>query len=146
MAVIAHSVADRCRAARDASRAMAALDSETKNAAVNAMADAHGAPAAEIIDANGRDMEAGRQSALSPALLDRLALDERRVRAMADGVRAIAALPDPVGEVIDGLSALTTAQSGFGRRVQLRSIAPRSTVASARSTLTPRGRRARPAA
>ena len=47
-------------------------------------------------------MEAGRENALSPALLDRLMLDEHRVRGMADGVRAIAALPDPVGELIDG--------------------------------------------
>ena len=56
----------------------------------------------EILEANARDMEAGRANGLDAALLDRLALDEGRVKAMADGVRAIAALPDPVGEVIDG--------------------------------------------
>jgi glutamate-5-semialdehyde dehydrogenase len=47
-------------------------------------------------------MEAGRANGLDAALLDRLALDAARITAMADGVRAIAALPDPVGEVIDG--------------------------------------------
>jgi glutamate-5-semialdehyde dehydrogenase len=102
MALTAHSVADLCRAARDASRAMAALDSDTKNAALLAIADALRERTPEILEANARDVQAGRQNGLSPALLDRLALDEGRVRGMADGVRAIAALPDPVGEVIDG--------------------------------------------
>ena len=49
-----------------------------------------------------RDLDAGRESGLSAALMDRLALTPERVRAMADGVRAIAALPDPVGEVVAG--------------------------------------------
>ena len=56
----------------------------------------------EILEANARDLEAGRESGLSAALMDRLALDERRVEAMATGVREIVALPDPVGEVLDG--------------------------------------------
>jgi|tagenome__1003787_1003787.scaffolds.fasta_scaffold20975249_3 glutamate-5-semialdehyde dehydrogenase len=102
MAVTAQSVADLCRAARDASRALAALDSDTKNAALHAIADALEARTPEILEANARDMEAGRQSGLSSALLDRLALDETRVAGIAAGVRKIAALPDPVGEVIDG--------------------------------------------
>jgi glutamate-5-semialdehyde dehydrogenase len=102
MAVTARSVADLCRAARDASRAMAALDSDTKNAALLAIADALQARTPEILEANARDMQAGRENALSPALLDRLALDDSRVHGMADGVRAIASLPDPVGELIDG--------------------------------------------
>jgi glutamate-5-semialdehyde dehydrogenase len=102
MAVTAQSVADLCRAARDASRALAALDSDTKNAALHAIADALEARTPEILEANGRDMEAGRENGLSSALLDRLALDEARIAGIADGVRKIAALPDPVGEVIDG--------------------------------------------
>src|SRR3954468_5552655 len=102
MAVTAQSVADLCRAARDASRALAALDSDTKNAALHAIADALEARTPEILEANARDMEAGRESGLSSALLDRLALDETRVAGIAAGVRKIAALPDPVGEVIDG--------------------------------------------
>jgi len=102
MAVTAESVADLCRAAQYASRALATLDSATKNAALHAIADALEARAPEILEANGRDMEAGREGGLSPALLDRLSLDEARVAAIAAGVRSIAALPDPVGEVIDG--------------------------------------------
>jgi glutamate-5-semialdehyde dehydrogenase len=102
MAVTAQSVAELCRAARDASRVLAALDSDTKDAALDAIADALETRTPEILEANARDMEAGRESGLSAALLDRLALDEARVRAIAAGVRSIAALPDPVGEVIDG--------------------------------------------
>ena len=98
----ARSVAELCLAARDASRALAALPTGTKDAALHAIAEALEARTAEILEANARDMEAGRASGLDAALLDRLALDEGRVKAMADGVRAIAALPDPVGEVIDG--------------------------------------------
>ena len=98
----APSVAELCLAARDASRALAALPTGTKDAALHSIADALEARTAETLEANGRDMQAGRASGLDAALLDRLALDEGRVRAMSDGVRAIAALPDPVGEVIDG--------------------------------------------
>jgi glutamate-5-semialdehyde dehydrogenase len=98
----APSVAELCLAARDASRTLAALPTGVKDAALHAIADALEARTPEIVGANARDMEAGRESGLDAALLDRLALDAGRVRAMADGVRAIAALPDPVGEVIDG--------------------------------------------
>src|SRR6478735_11030382 len=102
MAVTAQSVADLCRAAQDASRVLATLDSATKNAALHAVADALEARTPEILEANARDLEAGRESGLSDALMDRLKLDEARIRAIADGVRKIAALPDPVGEVVDG--------------------------------------------
>jgi glutamate-5-semialdehyde dehydrogenase len=102
MAVTTQSVADLCLAARDASRILARLDSATKNAALLAIADALEARTPEILEANARDMDAGRESGLSAALLDRLELDEARVAAIAAGVRSIAALPDPVGEVIDG--------------------------------------------
>src|SRR4051794_8140553 len=97
----ARSVAELCLAARDASRALAALPTGTKDAALHAIGDALETRAAEILEANARDMEAGRANGLDAALLDRLALDEDRVKAMADGVRAIAALPDPVGELMD---------------------------------------------
>jgi glutamate-5-semialdehyde dehydrogenase len=98
----AASVAGLCLAARDASRALAALPTGVKDASLHAIADALEARTPEILEANARDMEAGREAGLDSALLDRLALDAGRVRGMADGVRAIAALPDPVGEVIDG--------------------------------------------
>src|ERR671916_2594299 len=102
MAVAAQSVTDLCRAAKAAARELAALDSATKDRALLAVADALEARVPEILQANARDLEAGRESGLSDALMDRLALDQRRVAAMAKGVREIVALPHPVGEVIDG--------------------------------------------
>jgi glutamate-5-semialdehyde dehydrogenase len=96
------SVADVCLAAREASRALAALPTGVKDAALSAIAEALEARVPEILEANRLDMEAGREAGLDAALLDRLALDAGRIGAMAAGVRTIAALPDPVGEVIDG--------------------------------------------
>jgi glutamate-5-semialdehyde dehydrogenase len=96
------SVAEVCLAAREASRVLAALPTGVKDAALLAIADALEARVPEILEANARDMEAGREAGLDSALLDRLALDAGRVGSMAAGVRTIAALPDPVGEVIDG--------------------------------------------
>jgi len=96
------SVAELCRAARDASRELAALPTGVKDAALGAIADALEERVDEILEANARDMEAGRETGLDAALLDRLALDVGRIGSMAAGVRTIAALPDPVGEVIDG--------------------------------------------
>jgi len=102
MAVAARTVTDICRAAKGAARELAQVDSATKDRALLAIADALEARLGEILEANARDLEAGRESGLSAALMDRLALDERRVAAMAAGVREIVALPDPVGEVLDG--------------------------------------------
>ncbi|HEY8638316.1 MAG TPA: glutamate-5-semialdehyde dehydrogenase [Solirubrobacteraceae bacterium] len=102
MAVETRSVTDICREARCAARTLARLDTATKDAALAAIAGALEARSTEILDANGRDMEAGREAGRSEALLDRLALDEARVAGIAAGVRKIAALGDPVGEVIDG--------------------------------------------
>jgi glutamate-5-semialdehyde dehydrogenase len=102
MATTATSVTDVCRAAKAGARRLAALDTVAKDAALHAIADALIARTPEILQANARDMDLGRENGLSDALLDRLALDEARVAAMADGVRKIAALPDPVGEVLDG--------------------------------------------
>src|SRR4051812_39467136 len=102
MATVVASVTDLCRAAKAAARPLAATPSAVKDAALHAIADALEVRVGEILEANARDLEAGRESGLSTALMDRLALDERRVGAMAAGVREIVALPDPVGEVIDG--------------------------------------------
>ena len=102
MAVATRSVSDICRIAKAAARELAQVDSATKDRALLAIADALEARTGEILEANARDLEAGRESGLSSALMDRLALDERRVAAMATGVREIVALPDPVGEVLDG--------------------------------------------
>jgi glutamate-5-semialdehyde dehydrogenase len=102
MATTATSVTDTCAAAKLASRSLATLGSSVKDAALEAAAAALLEHSPEILEANARDLEAGRESGLSTALLDRLSLDERRVADMAAGVRKIASLPDPVGEVIDG--------------------------------------------
>ncbi len=97
------SVEDVCRAAKRAARSLATLDTAVKNAALEAIAAALEASTAEILDANRADVEAGREVGLADALIDRLTLDERRIAAMAAGAREIAALPDPVGEVVDGM-------------------------------------------
>src|SRR3954465_4825588 len=102
MAVQTRSVADICLEAKRASRTLAQLDRGTKDAALHAIADALLARTDEILEANARDMEAGREGGLPAALLDRLSLDAGRVAAMADGVRQVAALDDPVGEIVDG--------------------------------------------
>src|SRR5215212_6209887 len=100
--VASSSVTDLARAAKAAARRLATVDSATKDRALRAIADALEARVDEILDANARDLEAGRESGLSAALMDRLALDAGRVRGIAGGARAIAALPDPVGEVVGG--------------------------------------------
>ena len=102
MATTTPSVAHVCRSAREAAHALAMLDTATKDAALHAIADALAARAPEILDANARDLEQGRESGLPDALLDRLALNPARLQAMSEGLRQIAALPDPVGEVVDG--------------------------------------------
>jgi glutamate-5-semialdehyde dehydrogenase len=102
MATTALSVHDLCLAAQAASRRLAAAPAAVKNAALEAIAAALTQRSDEILHANARDLQEGEQAGLSSALMDRLALDEARIAAMAAGVRQIAALPDPVGEVIDG--------------------------------------------
>jgi glutamate-5-semialdehyde dehydrogenase len=102
MATTTASVAEICAAAKRASRVLATLGSGVKDAALEAIAAALIDRTPEILEANASDLEAGRASGLSQALLDRLALDQRRVAEMAAGVRKIASLPDPVGEVMGG--------------------------------------------
>jgi glutamate-5-semialdehyde dehydrogenase len=102
MATTTTSVADVCATAKRASRTLAALPSGTKDAALEAIAAALVDRTEEILEANALDLEAGRDAGLTAALMDRLALDAGRVAAIAGQVRDIAALPDPVGELIDG--------------------------------------------
>ncbi len=103
MAIAVASVADTCRAAKRASRALARTDTAVKDAALEAIATALEERMSEILEANERDMLSARDADIGEALLDRLRLDEARVAAIARAVRQIAALVDPVGEVIDGL-------------------------------------------
>jgi len=102
MAATAPTVEHVCLRAREASRVLATLDGATRDRALHAMAAALEERAAEILEANERDMEAGRAARLGAALLDRLELDEARLAGIAADVRAVAALPDPVGETIEG--------------------------------------------
>jgi glutamate-5-semialdehyde dehydrogenase len=102
MATAVSSVADSCRAAKRASRTLACIDTARKNAALEAIASALETRLLEILAANERDMQLAREADIGDALLDRLRLDEPRVAAMARAVRQIAALADPVGELIDG--------------------------------------------
>ena len=91
----------RCgRRARAASRALARMSSESKNAALVAMADQLCASAAAILQANRNDVEKATADQISLPMIDRLRLDERRIQAMADGIRRVAALEDPVGKVM----------------------------------------------
>ena len=97
----AHLLRDRMKAlgkaARAAAAALAKQPTETKNAALHAAAAAIRAAAADIAAANGADMERARERGVKPAFLDRLALDDARIEAMARGLEDVAELPDPVG-------------------------------------------------
>ena len=87
-------------AAKVAAAAVAQLTTEEKNAALLAMADALEARCAEVLAANGADMARERANGMSEDMLDRLMLNEKRVADMALGLRQVAELPDPVGEVL----------------------------------------------
>jgi glutamate-5-semialdehyde dehydrogenase len=102
MATTAQPVAAICAQAKRAARELASLDTATKNAALEAMADALEQRTHEILEANARDMDAGQEAGLHSGLLDRLKLTEERVAGIARDVRTIATLPDPVGETIEG--------------------------------------------
>ena len=87
--------------ARQASRALVKANSNTKNKALLAIADLLEASMASLLTENNKDLSAGKEKGLDDALLDRLALNEERIQGMAEGLRQIAALPDPVGEISD---------------------------------------------
>jgi glutamate-5-semialdehyde dehydrogenase len=102
MAIAVSSVADTCAAAKRAARVLARTDTAVKDAALEAIALALEGRLEEILLANERDMQLAREADIGAALLDRLRLDEERVVQIAHAVRQIAALADPVGEVISG--------------------------------------------
>ncbi|WP_418002864.1 glutamate-5-semialdehyde dehydrogenase [Mycobacterium sp. PDNC021] len=95
-------VHDAARRARVASRALATLTTETKNRALHAAADALLAAADTVLAANAEDVEAARAVGTAEAMIDRLALNNQRVDGVAAGLRQVAGLPDPVGEVLRG--------------------------------------------
>ncbi len=101
MSLVTSTSQERMAAAKTASRRIGLLSDESKARALRAIADAIEAAAPEVVAANDEDLRRGRQSGLSEALQDRLRLDAARVVALASAVRDIAALPDPVGRVIE---------------------------------------------
>lgn len=93
-------MADLGKRAKAASADLAFASAERKHAALIAAADAVWANRAQIIKANQKDLDFGRDKGLSPAMMDRLMLDEARVQGMVDGLRTVADQADPVGEVL----------------------------------------------
>ncbi len=93
-------MADLGARAKVASQELAFATAERKHAALIAAADAVWHKRADIIEANKKDLEFGREKGLSPAMMDRLMLDEARVQGMVDGLRTVADQTDPVGEVL----------------------------------------------
>jgi glutamate-5-semialdehyde dehydrogenase len=89
------------RSARQAGRVMARATTQAKNAALGALAERIERDATALLEANREDLGHARAAGLEPALVDRLTLDDRGIAAMAEGVRQIATLPDPIGEITD---------------------------------------------
>jgi glutamate-5-semialdehyde dehydrogenase len=101
MAVTTFTVAEGCAAAKSAARALAVASTAAKNAALEATARTLEERTAEILEANAADLADERAGGLTEALRDRLTLSAERVAAMAEGVRTVAALADPVGEELE---------------------------------------------
>ena len=99
---VERAVLEACQRAKVASRALATATRAQKDAALEAMADALVANAATLVEANAKDVQRGRDNDMSPGLLDRLTLTEDRVAKIAEALRFVATLPDPVGEVRRG--------------------------------------------
>ncbi|MGI8461368.1 MAG: glutamate-5-semialdehyde dehydrogenase [Solirubrobacterales bacterium] len=101
MAVATRTTGEVCASAKRASRLLATAKTATKNLVLEREAELLSERGEEILEANGADVDAGRAAGLDPALLDRLTLTPDRIAAIAEGVRAVRDLPDPVGEVIE---------------------------------------------
>lgn len=92
-------VTKQARRAKEASRILACLPVETRNAALLAMADALEARQAEILEANAKEVAAAREKTTRPNMIDRLILTPERIAGMAEGIRQIVKLPDPIGKL-----------------------------------------------
>src|SRR5512134_1528887 len=99
---VREAVLETCRRAKVAARALATLPRAAKDAALLAVADALVAATGRIVAENADDLARGERDGLTTGLLDRLRLDPGRIAVIADAVRDVAALPDPVGEVVCG--------------------------------------------
>jgi len=93
-------VTEKAKKAKAASRKLATISTEIKNNALFKMAAELEKESGHLIAENKKDLEASEKKGLSKAMLDRLTLNPERIKAMADGLREVAALPDPVGEII----------------------------------------------
>jgi glutamate-5-semialdehyde dehydrogenase len=102
MATAAKSVAEVCREAKDAAHLLARVGREAKDACLRDLAERIDQSVDGLLEANRADVDAGREGGLNEALLDRLTLTETRIAEMAKGVREIADLADPVGEIVEG--------------------------------------------
>jgi glutamate-5-semialdehyde dehydrogenase len=94
-------VVQKSKLAKQAAQTMGNLTTEQKNTALLLMADALVTEQQAIIEANAKDLERGKQQGTSASLLDRLALNETRIAAIAEGLRQIAELPDPIGDTLE---------------------------------------------
>lgn len=94
-------VVQKAKLAKQAAPKLGLLSTGQKNDALLRMADALVAEAESIIAANAEDLQRGRESGISTSLLDRLALNRQRIEAMADGLRQVVALPDPIGDTLE---------------------------------------------
>jgi glutamate-5-semialdehyde dehydrogenase len=95
-------VQEQLERARIAARQLAKVSTDTKNRALHRMADALLEQKAPLLEANAADVAVGQERGLADALVDRLTLNAQRLQAMAEGLRQVAALPDPVGQVLEG--------------------------------------------
>ena len=89
-------------AARSASRQLATLTRDMKDGALRAMADSLAAAGEQLLEANEADVSAAREAGTPEGVIDRLRLDAARIAAMAQGLRDVASLPDPVGDLVRG--------------------------------------------
>jgi glutamate-5-semialdehyde dehydrogenase len=101
MATVTSELMNKARAAKEAARSLRTLPTATKNAALEAIAAALESNQIVMLEANARDMQTTKGAGLADVLLDRLMLNEERLRDAAAGVRSVASLPDPVGETFD---------------------------------------------
>ncbi len=97
-----HQVTEQAKAARRAAMSLAHASTSAKDHALLAMADALLADSVRILEANEEDIRQARERGLPEAMIERLTLNEKRIAAMAEGIRQVAALPDPVGEMVEG--------------------------------------------
>ena len=98
---IRKAVVEKAQAAKEASKKLAYLSTEVKNRALSRIASQIEEKEEEILVANREDVQGAKGKGLSPAMIDRLLLDHFRIKAMANGVQDVVALPDPVGEIIN---------------------------------------------